>query len=66
MDPKSDNLIYVMSECFVDPAGIGKHFELYGVSMSEWFAKFQELTGKYLVNMDVGTCGVFTNMATCE
>ena len=55
-----------MSECFVDPAGIGKHFELYGASMSEWFAKFQELTGKYLVNMDVGTCGVFTNMAACE
>jgi hypothetical protein len=63
---KTGNFIYVMSECYVDPAGIAKHFELCGASMPEWFAKFQELTGKYLVHMDVGTCSVFTTMAAFE
>ena len=66
MNPESEktgNLIYVMSECYVEAAGIAKHFELCGKDIPDWFARFQELTGKYLVHMDVGTCSVFTSMA---
>ena len=63
---KTGNFIYVMSECYADPAGIAKHFELCGADMPLWFTKFQELSGKYTIHMDVGTCSVFTNMAAFD
>lgn len=62
--PETDTVVYFMSETYADPAGIGKHMELGGSDMGEWFKKLTtEYVPKYAHHLDLGQTANFTSFA---
>jgi len=57
---ETGNLIYQMSEAYVDAAGIAKHMELAQETFAEGFAEMMKLNAQFGIHIDVGTLSVFT------
>ena len=58
---ETGNLLYIMSESYVSPAGIASHMEKGGADWSG-MGELGPMHGKYGVFMEVGACTVFTSM----
>lgn len=58
---ETGNLLYIMSESYVSPAGIASHMEKGGADWSG-MAELGPMHAKYGVFMEVGACSVFTTM----
>ena len=56
------NLLYVMSETYLDGAQIGQHMEQGNTEKAEWFKQMLEYNEAYGKHMDIGSTVVFTHL----
>lgn len=67
-DPMADkpeetgNLLYIMSETYLNGDEIKAHLDLCGKEMSDWMGRMQGYAGKYALLMDIGSTANFTSL----
>ena len=60
------NILYIMSESYLDGAQIGQHMEQGNTEKAAWFGKMLEFNAKYGKHMDMGTTMNFTGISETE
>jgi hypothetical protein len=60
------NILYIMSESYLDGAQIGLHMEQGNTEKKEWFEKMLQLNEQYGKHMDIGTTLNFTGLSDTQ
>lgn len=60
------NLLYIMSESYLDGAQIGQHMEQGNAEKAEWFKQMLEYNEKYGKHMDIGSTVNFTGLSDTQ
>jgi hypothetical protein len=60
------NVLYVMSETYLDGAQIGQHMEQGNTEKAEWFKQMLEFNAAYGKHMDIGSTSNFTGISDTQ